>query len=79
MCIFILGINQKSKKHVKYSNALSTIKPVPHGPGIPVPEVTGDISEMECSSSSESEASDKDTLNAEQSTGWPKSPRTLYF
>ena len=53
---------------MKYPNVLSTIKPVPHGPSIPVPEVTGDISEMECSSSTESKASEKDTLNAEPST-----------
>ena len=57
---------------MKYPNVFSTIKPVPHGPGIPVPDVTGDISEMECSSSTESQASEKDTLNAEQSTNQPK-------
>ena len=57
---------------MKYPNLLSTIKPVPHGPGIPVPEVTGDISKIECSSSTESEASEKDALNAEQSTNQPK-------
>ena len=72
VCIFILGINRKNKKHVKYTNVLSAIKPVPHGPSIPVPVVTGDISEMECSSSTESEASKKDTWNVEQSTNQPK-------
>ena len=72
MCIFILGINRKSEKHVKFPNVFLTIKPVPHGPGILVVEVTGDISKMECSSSTESEASEKDTLNAEQSTNQPK-------
>ena len=66
--IFIFGINRKIKIHVKYPNVLSTIKPVPHGPSIPVPEVTGGISEMECSSSTESKASEKDSLNAEPST-----------
>ena len=44
--IFILGINRKNKKHVKYPDVPSTIKPVPHGPGIPVPEATGEISEI---------------------------------
>ena len=34
--------------------------------------LTGDISEMEFSSSTDSEASEKDTLNAEQSTNEPK-------
>ena len=48
-CVFfILGINRKNKKHLKYHNVLSTIKPVPHGHGIPVLEVTGDKSEMGC-------------------------------
>ena len=71
-CIFILGINQKNKKHVKYSNVFSTIKPVPYDPGIPVPEVNGDISEIKCSSSTESEASEKDILKVEQSTNQSK-------
>ena len=63
----------EEQKHVKYTtNVLSAIKPVPHGLSIPVPEVTGDISEMECSSSTESEANVKDTWNTEQSTNQPK-------
>ena len=36
---------------MKFPNVLLTIKPVPHGPGIPVSEVTGDISEIKFSSS----------------------------
>ena len=70
--IFILGINRKNKKHVKYPDVPSAIKAVPHGPDIPVPEPTGDISEMECSSFKESEASEQDTWNAEQSTNQSK-------
>ena len=72
VCIFILGINRKSKNHVKYPNVFSIIKPVPHGPGIPVVEITGDISKIECSLSTESKSSEKDTLNAEQSTNQQK-------
>ena len=77
VCIFILGINRKSKKHVKYPNALSTTKPMPCGTGqyhmaLVFLFLTGDISEMEFSSSTDSEASEKDTLNAEQSTNEPK-------
>ena len=52
---------------MKYPDVPSAIKLV-HGPGIPVPEPTGEISEMECSSSTESEESEQDTWNAGQST-----------
>ena len=72
MCALISGINRKNKKHVKYSDVLSTTKPVPYGPGISVPEVTENISEIKCSSSTESEASEKDTLKVGQSTNQPK-------
>ena len=41
-------------------------------PGIPVPETTGEISEMECSLSAESEESEQDMWNAGQSTHKPK-------
>ena len=61
MIVFISGINQKNKKHVKYADVALAIKPAPHGPGIPVPEPTGDVSEMECSSSTKSEANEQDT------------------
>ena len=72
--VFISGINRKNKQHVKYPDVPSAIKPVPHGPGIPVPvpEPTGEISEMECSLSTESEESEQDTWNAGQSTHEPK-------
>ena len=72
MFVFISGINQKNKQHVKYPYVASAIKPVPHGPGIPVPEPTGEISEMVCSSSTESKESEQDTWNAGQSTHEPK-------
>ena len=71
MFVFILGINRKNKQHVKYPDVPSAIKPVPHGPGIPVPETTREISEMEFSSSTESEESEQDTWNAGQSTHEP--------
>lgn len=32
------GINRKNKHHVQYPDVPSAIKPVPHGPDIPVPE-----------------------------------------
>ena len=76
MFVFISGINQKNKKHVKYADVALAIKSAPHAPGIPAPKPTEDMSEMECSSSTESEASEQDTGNAEQSTNQPK-PFTL--
>ena len=45
---------------MKYPDVPSAIKLVPHDPGIPVPEATGYISEMECSSPTESEVNEKD-------------------
>ncbi|XP_076814257.1 uncharacterized protein LOC143460567 [Clavelina lepadiformis] len=66
------GINRKNKQHVKYPDVPSAMKPVPHGPGIPVPEPPGEISEMECCSSAASKASEQDTWDAEQSTSQPK-------
>ncbi|KAL7639433.1 UNVERIFIED_CONTAM: hypothetical protein RMT77_009934 [Armadillidium vulgare] len=33
----LYGFNRKNKHHVKYPNVPSAIKPVPHGPGIPIP------------------------------------------
>ena len=76
--IFILILNRKNKKHVKYPDVPSAIKPVPHGPGIPIPEPTGDVSERECSSSTESKASEQDTWNAEQSTNQPNPFTEVY-
>ena len=72
MFVFILGINRKNKQHVKYPNVSSAIKPVPHGPGIPVPEPTGEISKMECSLYTEIKESEQDMWNAGQSTHEPK-------
>ena len=72
MFVFISGVNRKNKQHAKYPDVPSATKPVPHGPGIPVPEPPETIREMECSSSTESEKSDQDTWNAEQTTLEPK-------
>ena len=58
MFVFISGVNRKNKQHVKYPDVPSAIQPVPHGPGILVPEPPGEITEMECSSSTESKKSD---------------------
>jgi hypothetical protein len=33
----VVGYNKKNKKGITYSNLLSAIRPVPHGPDLPVP------------------------------------------
>ncbi|GBN89308.1 hypothetical protein AVEN_99337-1 [Araneus ventricosus] len=32
-----IGFNLKNKKQISYPNISSALRPVPHGPGIPVP------------------------------------------
>lgn len=54
------GINHKNKHHVQYPDVPSAIKPVPHGPGVPVPEP--DVN-MDLSSDPES----SDAANADES------------
>jgi hypothetical protein len=45
------GYNEKNKKGIKYPNLLSAIQPVPHGPDLPVPSPTDNLS---CKSESSS-------------------------
>ena len=56
-CYFCLtnlkGINRKNKHHVQYPDVPSAIKPVPHGPDLPVPEP-----DVTMESSSDSKSSD---------------------
>ena len=39
--IDLKGINHKNKHHVPYPNVHSAIRPIPHGPDLPVPEPDG--------------------------------------
>ncbi|KAF2352327.1 hypothetical protein FHG87_016916 [Trinorchestia longiramus] len=56
------GINRKNKHHVQYPDVPSAIKPVPHGPDVPVPEPN-----VTMESSSDSESSDMiDTAKCNQ-------------
>ena len=43
-------MNQKNNHHVQYPDAPSAVRPIPHGPDLPVPEPDGN---MEYSSDSE--------------------------
>ena len=41
--INLKGINHKNKHYVQYPNVPSALKPIPHGPDLPVPEPDGNI------------------------------------
>jgi hypothetical protein len=47
----VTGYNKKNKKGIKYSNLLSAIRPVPHGPDLPVPSPPDNLSDESESSS----------------------------
>ena len=37
------GINRKNKHYIQYPDVSSTIRPMPHGPDLPVPEPDGNM------------------------------------
>jgi hypothetical protein len=41
----VTGYNKKTKKGIKYLNLLSAIRPVPHGPELPVPSPPDNLSD----------------------------------
>jgi hypothetical protein len=55
----IKGINHKNKHHVKYPDVPSAIKPVPHGPGIPIPTPPQNCRDLLSDSDDEIEDGDK--------------------
>jgi len=60
-CYFCLcnlaGYNKKNKKDIEYPNLRSAIRPIPHGPDVPLPKLRN---KMKCRSMSDSTASDED-------------------
>jgi hypothetical protein len=48
------GYNKKNKKGINYPNALSAIRPVPHGPDLPVPSAPDNLCDETESSSLQS-------------------------
>ena len=36
-CSFITGFNSRNKQYIHYPNVPSAIRPVPHGPDVPIP------------------------------------------
>ena len=53
-------INRKNKHYVKYPDVSSAMKPLQHGPGIPIPNSPQDFSESESSSSTDNDESAND-------------------
>ena len=64
MCIAVILIVtlpvtiRKTKKGIKYPNLLSAIRPVPHGPDLPVPSPPGNLSDESENSSLQSATED---------------------
>ena len=52
--VSVTGYNKKNKKRIKYLNLLSAIRPVPHGPDLPVPSAPDKLSDESESSSLQS-------------------------
>jgi len=50
----VTGYNKKNKNGIKYQNLLSAVRPVPHGPDLPVPSPPGNLSHESESSSLQS-------------------------
>jgi hypothetical protein len=50
----VTGYNKKNKKEIKYPNRLGAIRPVPHGPDLPVRSPPDSLSDESVSSSSQS-------------------------
>lgn len=59
------GVNRKKQKHVKYPDVPSAIKPIPHGPDVPIPEPDVD---SESSSAPDGDEMDADASGAYEST-----------
>ena len=53
-------MNRKNKHCLKYPNVASAIEPLPHGPGIPISNLSQDFPEFESSSSTDNDKSAND-------------------
>jgi len=69
----LVGINRKNKQHVKYPDVPSAIKPVPHGPGIPIPTPPHTCSDT--LSSSDEEMDDADVSATYEPTATTSQPK----
>ncbi|CAG9790224.1 unnamed protein product [Diatraea saccharalis] len=63
----VKGFNTKNKKKIFYPNLDSAIRPVPHGPEIPVPQPPSNLDDILC----ESEESDTSASQDESSPYFP--------
>uniref|UniRef100_UPI00358F0AE9 uncharacterized protein n=1 Tax=Myxine glutinosa TaxID=7769 RepID=UPI00358F0AE9 len=67
------GINRKNKQHLKYPDVPSAIKPVPHGPGIPIPAPPENC--RHSASDSDEQMEDGDISGTYQPTGETSQPK----
>uniref|UniRef100_UPI0035902CB4 uncharacterized protein n=1 Tax=Myxine glutinosa TaxID=7769 RepID=UPI0035902CB4 len=67
------GINRKNKQHLKYPDVPSAIKPVPHGPGIPIPAPPENCKHS--ASDSNEQMEDGDISGTYQPTGETSQPK----
>ena len=60
------GVNCNNKQYVQYPNVPSAIRPIPHGPGLPVPEPDAPmISTSDSESSNTTDAAKAEAYNPE--------------
>ena len=64
--INLKGINHKKKYHVQYPDVCSAIRPIPHGPGFPVPELDGNMEYSSDSEHSDMTVAGKDVYKPEE-------------
>ena len=72
-------MNRKKKHSVEYPNVPSAIRPVAHGPGIPIPEPPKDFTVLESLSSTDTEDERAHDLWDQQSCGASSSKQPKLF
>jgi hypothetical protein len=74
--VVIVGVTTKKKKYVMYPDVPSAVKPIPHGPGLPIPKPP-DSSHTSSPSSPSSDVSDSESDASKESDANSKKPRPL--
>jgi hypothetical protein len=71
MCT-LKGFNTKNKKEITYPNLPSAIRPVPHGPDIPVPKPPKQLLTLEAESTATPSESSEDSEYGTDTHGTPE-------
>ena len=72
-------MNRKNKHSVQYANVSSAIRPVAHGPGIPIPEPPKDFAVLESLSSTDTGDESAHDLWDQQSCGASSFKQPKFF